>query len=228
MNTMADKSEIKKYLEETGYTEEDMQKFWDDLKETNNKVAHLAKCGLNWSDMNMIVISKIPTQKERDLELRLKMEEEEKARKAKEEAKQKTVNMTFEQRKELLLSKIDKNELLTEDELKYMCENLAISEDRLEDSDEVTSICELGGRYFAIDWKENDWSVGEYTEQPYEVVKKESIVISKSVIYTMKGGKNIGKLKTSNKILEELSEIIKGKYRVVEVDDSIRLYEVDE
>lgn len=216
---MADKMEIKAYLKETGYTNEDMQGFWDNLKETNSKVKQLSNSGINWSDMDISIIRGLPTQEK-------KLEDEKP-----EEHKQEVFRKVLEQKDKLsleILNKINKGDLLNEDELRYMCENLAISEDRLEGSDEVTSICELGGRYFDVNWIDNDWGMPEYNEQPYEVVKRELIEISKTSVYIRKEGKNIGKLKTSNKILEELSEIIKGKYGVVEIDDLIRLYEIDE
>ena len=64
---MANKSEIKLFLKETGYTKEDMQRFWDECKETNSTVRALDKNGVTWDKMNMYVIKNLPTQKERDL-----------------------------------------------------------------------------------------------------------------------------------------------------------------
>lgn len=134
----------------------------------------------------------------------------------------KVLATSFKQKKEILLSKLDKGELLSEDELKYMCENLSIIEDRLEGSDEVTSTCELNGRFFDVNWVDNDWGMPEYNEQPFEVEEREFIEISRSSVYVKKKG-NVD-IRNSDEILKELSEIIKGDYNMVKIEDIIRLY----
>lgn len=77
-----------------------------------------------------------------------------------------------------LLSKIDSGEPLSERELKMLALEFDIErivEDNRRWQREVRSICQLGGRTFAVDWQEGltECQENEFREQPFEVVKNE-------------------------------------------------------
>lgn len=75
---MATKKEIKEFLKESGYTESDMQKFWEENIETNKVIGSLNKYGKTWKDLNLPCIKQLPTQKQRDLDYIKNKEMEEK------------------------------------------------------------------------------------------------------------------------------------------------------
>lgn len=61
---MAYKKEIKPWLKENGYTWGDMDRFWEELRQTNPNVSQLSKSGVTWDQMSMSVIIGLPTQKQ--------------------------------------------------------------------------------------------------------------------------------------------------------------------
>lgn len=170
------KAERTALLKKLGYTEADMQKFWDECIPVNHKIRMLSNAGLNWTDLCIWQIEQLPTLKETTLK---QLEEKEKAAKAEEEAKQKQE----EQQKyysdhfdEIMLKKIDNNEKLTSEELRdLVCEGNVIKEIPGENrrwTRTVESIIELEGRYFLISWEQGltENQPNEYYNQPYEVV----------------------------------------------------------
>lgn len=172
---MATKKEITKLLKELNLTKEDMQKFYDDLEEVNPLVKQLKKSGVNWDGLNIQVLRELPTQKERDLE-RIKKEEQERIRKEaakkKEEEEMEFYEMHWE---ECIVKKIDSGELLTIDELIRLRDYEEDREygDNRRWSRSVTSICELCGRYYQLNWEEGltEYQDNEFPCQPFEVEK---------------------------------------------------------
>ena len=84
---------VKKWLKENGYTEEQMQAFWDELIPINKTVKALYNTGYNWDELNLCLIAKLPTEKERTLKALAeaeKKEREEQERKDKEKLKKNT------------------------------------------------------------------------------------------------------------------------------------------
>lgn len=183
---MATKKEIKSFLKETGYSESDMQSFWDNLIETNMLVKKLNSCGKNWTDMNMSCIRDLPTRKQKDEENRAKREEEnrlEEERLAKEKADAEYYNEHFE---EIMVKKIDSGEELTEDELSTLAweyEEERQHGDNRRWTRSVTSIIKLCDRFFQLNWEEGltEYQPNEYYHQPCEVKKVEREEVIKVV-----------------------------------------------
>lgn len=176
---MATKTEIKSLLKELNYTENEMDKFWEDNIETNWKVKNLNDNGKTWRDLHISVIKHLPTQKQKDLELAEKKRMEEEI-KAKEEAKRladkKYYNEHFE---EIITDKIDKKENLTEKELQTLVWQYESETENGENrrwTRTNTTIIKLLDRYFSIDWEEGltESQPNEFYNQPYEVELEES------------------------------------------------------
>lgn len=79
---------------------------------------------------------------------------------------------------EELLYKIDNGIELDRKDLKKLIGNFDIKEDYGENgrwTRSVTTICQLGERYFSVDWKEGltEFQENEYCHQPIEVELKE-------------------------------------------------------
>lgn len=174
---MAYKKEIKPWLKENGYTWDDMDKLWEELKQTNPKVSQLAKSGVTWDQMNMSVITGLPTQKQRDEEQRLKREEEERLKSEAEQKAKTEEDYYWEHFEEIMVQKIDAGEKLTEKELRTVVfETKEIERDKGENrrwTRNVNSIVEMCGRYFCIIWEEGltECQENEFYCQPYEVCK---------------------------------------------------------
>ena len=196
------KAERTALLKRLGYTEADMQKFWDECIPINSKIKMLSNAGMNWTDLCTWQIEKLPTLKEVTLK---RLEEIDKAKALEKETKRKEK----EQKKyyqehfaEIMVHKIDNNEVLTKDELKALvCENYNVAR-MIGDSGRwtraVSSVIELCGRYFEIDWEQGltESQENEFLEQPYEV-----------------------ELRTSEKIMEVHEWVRKGTPKVVEANN---------
>lgn len=173
---MALKKEIKAFLKESNFTENDMQNFWDKLIETNKKCKHLHNSGMNWSDLNIYLIKQLPMQKEKDLlstEKAKKEEEEKQAAKLKEEQDREYYNKNFA---EIMVEKIDNKEDLTESELEsmrdYSIEDIEGDEGRWTRS--IDSVIEINGRTFMLCWERGltEYQENGFYHQPFEVEKK--------------------------------------------------------
>ena len=84
--------EQKQWLKDNGYTEKQIDAFWEDCRSTNRVINAISNEGGTWRDMSIFVLKELPTQKQRDLEyIKNKKEEEqkEKDRLAKAEAEKK-------------------------------------------------------------------------------------------------------------------------------------------
>jgi integrase len=168
--------EQKQWMKENGYTEKQMDAFWAENIESNPIVRNLNSHGMSWRDMNISVVSKLPTQKERDLEAKKKKEIEER-QKAEAEAKAKAEKEYYREHfEEIMVKKILDGEKLSEKELRKIT-GFEIDREEGENrrwSRTVTSILHMCGRYFALVWEEGltEYQDNEYYNQPYEVVKK--------------------------------------------------------
>lgn len=174
---MAYKKEIKPWLKENGYTWDDMDRFWEELIQTNPKVSQLAKSGVTWDQMNMSVITSIPTQKQRDEEQKIKKEEEERLKAEAEQKAKEEEDYYWEHFEEIMIRKIDAGERLTEQEIRMIVfETNEIERNKGENrrwSRSVKSIVEMCSRYFCVDWEEGltEYQENEFYNQPYEVKK---------------------------------------------------------
>lgn len=182
---MAEKKKIKglkKWLKENGYTEEQMQAFWDELIPINKTIAAMNRVGLNWDETNTSILAQLPTAKEATL----KRIEEDKATKEeaikkaeKDKADKEYYEANFE---EIILNKIDNKEALTEKEIRELIEEYEVdtkAKGKMRWQMPVTTIVKLSDRHFAIDWYEGltEEQPNDYSNQPYEVEKTEKVVV---------------------------------------------------
>ena len=72
------KAERTALLKELGYTESDMQRFWEECIPFNHKIRMLANAGLNWTDLCLWQIEQLPTLKEVTLQQLAEKEEAQK------------------------------------------------------------------------------------------------------------------------------------------------------
>lgn len=169
-------AEQKQWMKENGYTEKQMDEFWADNIGTNHIIRSLNNIGMTWRDMNMSCVTKLPTQKERDLEA-LKKKEEEEQQKAEAEARAKAEQEYYNEHfEEIMVKKIDSGEKLTERELSEVVYEYDVETEHGENrrwSRTNTTIVEMMGRFFSIDWEEGltECQENEFYEQPYEVEK---------------------------------------------------------
>lgn len=173
---MATKKDIKQVLKELNLTENDMQNFYNELIETNSIIKSLNKSGKRWNDLPIHLIRQLPTQRQKDLDMAEKKQKEEDEIKLKEQQEKKEKKYYNEHFEEIMLKKIDNGENLTEKELR----RLALEHDIERDYGDnrrwtrgVTSIVQIGNRFFEINWEEGltEYQENEFYEQPYEVEK---------------------------------------------------------
>lgn len=175
---MATKKEIKEFLKESGYTESDMQKFWEENIETNKVIGSLNKYGKTWKDLNLPCIKQLPTQKQRDLDY-IKNKEMEEKRIMEEKKKQEELEeWKKEHFEEYILGKIDKDEDLTEDEIKRLVWDYEVEQEEGDSgrwTQSMTSYVKLLNRFFVIYWESGltECQENEYLEQPEEVERVE-------------------------------------------------------
>ena len=174
---MATKKEIKETLKELDFTEDEMDSFWNELYETNAIVRNLTDHSKTWRDLNTHAIKDLPTRKEKDLavaeEKRIKEEQMEKERLQKEADKK----YYIEHFDEIMCSKIDNKEDLTEKELRELVFGYAVETDYGDNrrwSRNANTIVKLCGRAFAINWEEGltENQENEFYNQPYEVEQR--------------------------------------------------------
>lgn len=172
------------WMKEAGYTVADMDAFWKDNYGTNPVVTNLTDHGYTWRDMNLCVVQKLPTQKERDAEAAKKKEEEQRAAEeaARKEAEAK--KYYWEHFDELMLKKIDNKEDLTDEELRELVTGYDQETEYGDDhrwTREAFTVVKLCDRYFGIDWMKALTEMGEdeFYDQPYEVKQVEKVVVTK-------------------------------------------------
>ena len=174
--------ERKALLKELGYTEEDMQRFYDEAAEVNSKIQMLVKAGINWTQLTQYQMRQLPGLKERTLEQLAEQKKQEEAEHEAKKQKQSEKEYYNEHFEEIMLDKIEKGEKLTEKEL-----NTLVSEyehARKESSQvyknmrDVETIVKLGDKYFCINWTEDlgDWGEHMFSKQPYEVKLVERVI----------------------------------------------------
>lgn len=169
------KAERKALLKTLGYTEEDMQKFWNECKEINSKIKLLAKSGLNWTDLCLHQIEQLPTLREKTLQQLAEMEETQKKEEEENLEKSKAERFYQENFDELMVQKIDNGIKLTEKELETLVFD-CYEVERFEGENRrwsrtVNSIVELCGRFFKVIWEQGltESQDNNFYEQPYEV-----------------------------------------------------------
>lgn len=176
---MATKKEIKEALKEIGYTEADMQRFWDECIDVNWKVEVLSKAGRNWKSLTVHQIKRLPTLKDRTIESQRKKQEEEEVKRMEEQKVADEKKYYEEHFEEIIVQKIDNGEKLTESEIKECIWDYPRVELIEGDSGRWTqymkSIIELCGRTFCFPWEKGltEYQENGFYYQPYEVKKHE-------------------------------------------------------
>lgn len=169
------KAERTALLKKLGYTEADMQKFWDECIPVNSKIKMLSNAGMNWTDLCIWQIEQLPTLKEKTLK---QLAEKEEAQKKEQKAKLEKIKAEEYYREhfdELMIQKIDNHEELTENELKtlvFECHEVERCEgENRRWSRTVNSIVELCGRFFKVIWEQGltENQDDNFYDQPYEV-----------------------------------------------------------
>lgn len=180
-----------KWMKEAGYTTTDMDQFWQENYGTNHVVTNLTDRGYTWRDMNLCVVQKLPTQKERDAEILRQKREAEIA--AEEIARKKAVakkyyqdhfDEFYNQFEEIMINKIETKENLTEEELRtlvYEYDECTEYGDDHRWTREAFTVVKLCDRYFGIDWMKalTERGEDEFDSQPFEVKQVEKVVVTK-------------------------------------------------
>lgn len=169
-------AEQRAWMKESGYTEKQLDEFWKLNSDTNKLIRSLCAINFTWRDMNMSVVKQLPTLKERDMKALAEQEAKkrtEEEKKLQEEAERKYYWEHFD---EIMLKKIDSGEKLTEKEMRELvCGYDVATEygDNRRWTRSITTIIELKGRFFSIDWEEGltECQENEFYDQPKEVRK---------------------------------------------------------
>lgn len=188
---MATKKEINIFLKSNNLTESDMDNYWYDLRKTNWIVKNISEHGKSWRDMNMTVISQVPTQRQRDIESeerKKKESEDKKDKKLREKQEEEYYESHFE---EVMLKKIDNSEELTERELSRLAYEHEVDHEEGNNrrwSRTITSYVQLQDRFFVVNWEQGltESQDNEFYDQPYEVEKQihEEIIPEHKVVTT--------------------------------------------
>lgn len=166
--------EQKQWIKNNGYTEKQIDAFWEDCRSTNPVVNAISNNGGTWRDMSISVLKDLPTQKQRNIEYIKKKEQEEKEEKnrlAKAEAEKKYYENHFE---DIVYSKIRNGELLTKDESeRLVCGNSRaeiVEENKDPDTNRwtqnVETIIKLRDKYFEFRWQ---FGLTKYQENSYDL-----------------------------------------------------------
>lgn len=182
------KKERTELLKRLGYTEAEMQEFWNECILVNKKIEMLHNAGLNWTDLCVWQIEKLPTLKEETLRKKVEMDEKLKKDQELKEKELKAIEDYEKNFEEIMVSRIDKGEALSEKELsrlvnEYEVETYYGSNRRW--SRTVTTIVELCDRLFRVIWEEGltEEQCDSYGNQPVEVFKRRRVVVSSVVDY---------------------------------------------
>lgn len=168
--------EQKEWMNTSGYSEAQLDEFWNDNIATNPVIRNLNAHGMTWRDMNLSCVMQLPTQKERDLKTIAEREAKEQAERVAKEKAEREKAYYYEHFPEIMVKKIDSGEQLTKEELSELIWGYDIDTqygDNRRWSRSVTTIIELNGRYFSISWEEGltEYQDNEYNSQPVEVKK---------------------------------------------------------
>lgn len=182
-------AEQKEWMKSTGYTESQIDSFWNENIDTNPIIKNLSSNGMTWRDMNLSCVKQLPTQKERDKKILEEKAQKDEAERLEQEKKRQEREYYREHFREIMLAKIDAKENLTENELSEVVFGYEVDTeygDNRRWTRTVTTIVELLGRFFSIDWEEGltESQENEFYNQPVEVKKntyEKTIVVTEWV-----------------------------------------------
>lgn len=221
------KKERTELLKRLGYTEAEMQQFWDECVLVNKKVEMLHNAGLNWTDLCVWQIEKLPTLKDETLRKIAEMEEKLKKNQELKEIELKAIEDYEKHFEEIMVSRIDKSEPLTEKELsrlvsEYEVETYYGSNRRW--SRTVTTIVEMCNRLFRISWEEGltEEQCNSYSNQPVEVFRRRKIVVSSVVDYV----DDLSEVKAVPNI-SDVRLILNQEYKTDYIDEDNLMFKVE-
>lgn len=178
-------------MKENGYTEAQMQAYWDELISINSVVGALHRSGVNWDQTNLTIIGNLPTEKERTLkrleEHKNKLEAEEAERRKKEEER-----LYYEKHfEEIMVQKLSEKKSLSEREISTLVNEYGIESSYGENrrwTRSVSTVVKLLDKYYWINWEEGltEYQSNEYFDQPYEVERHEYEKVIKVVEWVRK------------------------------------------
>jgi hypothetical protein len=182
-------AEQKEWMKSAGYTESQIDSFWSENIDTNPIIKNLSSNGMTWRDMNLSCVKQLPTQKERDKKILEEKAQKDEAERLEQEKKKQEREYYREHFREIMLAKIDAKENLTEKELSEVVFGYEVDTeygDNRRWTRTVTTIVELLGRFFSIDWEEGltESQENEFYNQPVEVKKntyEKTIVVTEWV-----------------------------------------------
>lgn len=171
------KSKLDLTLEKLGYTREQMQKFWDDALEVNWKIQAIAKCGKDWKDLNEYQLADLVNLKEKTLEQLAEKEAKEKAEEEAKENARKVREYYQEHFEEIVCNKILSGVALEQKEFDSLVFEYDVAElnagEVYKNYQDITTISELNGHYFKINWRMDlsDFGEHQFDNAPIEVKK---------------------------------------------------------
>jgi monoamine oxidase len=178
------KTRRKALLNDLGYTEDEMDAFWEDAKEFNMKVKVISSTGRTWRDLTESQIASVPNlrrihenniaeQKQKEEESAKELEKELEKLSAEKELK----DTEFEQ---WSLEAIENNTELSENDIRDMLDAFEIEDYREYGENRrwlrtVSSILKIKGRYFQVNWQQGltETQYNSYMDRPFEVIKHE-------------------------------------------------------
>ena len=175
------KSKLDLTLEKLGYTREQMQKFWDDALEVNWKIQAIAKCGKDWRDLNEYQLADLVNLKEKTLEQLAEKEAKEKAEEEAKESARKVREYYQEHFEEIVCNKILSGVALERKEFDSLVFEYDVAElnagEVYKNYQDITTISELNGHYFKINWRMDlsDFGEHQFDNAPIEVKKTSKI-----------------------------------------------------
>ena len=175
------KSKLDLILENLGYTREQMQKFWDDALEVNWKIQSIAKCGKDWKDLNEYQLADLVNLKEKTLEQLAEKEAKEKAEEEAKENARKVREYYQEHFEEIVCNKILSGVALERKEFDSLVFEYDVAElnagEVYKNYQDITTISELNGHYFKINWRMDlsDFGEHQFDNAPIEVKKTSKI-----------------------------------------------------
>lgn len=188
---MASSKQIKQFCDKMGFTRKDLQEKWDRLLELEYENAIFFKKYVgNWTKLSISMIEEMMALDEDEV-INMKHEKQLQQEKEQEELEKEKRQQEYYETHfvEIMIDKIEKRQLLTEQELERLVEDYTETEEEGDIgrwTQSMVSYCLLNGRYFAIPWERGltELQPNEFDEQPYEVQKVETTQTMTVIVWT--------------------------------------------
>lgn len=176
---------LARILKENGWSKVYMQHEWGKVREAINAgcwspVKAFIDDGYNWDNLPPYLITQVPGLADRMWEYKRQQDAEKEAEKKREEELKNSRQYYIDHFEEVLLSKIDRGEKLTEDEISDFVNELPHYDEEYGDNRRwsrgvTTYVQTTDGRFFRVNWEEGltEYQENSYWEQPVEVALHE-------------------------------------------------------